>query len=1569
MSVNSQQQHGKEIAIFWKQHTRPGAGWMRLGKEIALQFCSAQDSLDYLFTEWIISQRKTLFKAATVRRFTRPCIPVWLGWNRAWRPWVPRCVEYRLAGIHQFGAFRKAFRSPENPERYNFPVFHLLRALAYVARFDFMPDELLKLYFEQPELFQAKAELLSPLIAPLLAAKLDSGDAATLELCRKAIYDNGFTGREMIEGLLYSKQESNWKMAADLLLAARLQEGVRQHILEAASDCRLEAFIYLMKTVQEHDLLRFAATVRAFAVWTGLPCETERPASVRRSFALALDLLEHPEKHSAAFDRGDPLELYLALWAEGCRDTDAALRDMRRVLKNLSGPRRCAGLFFLEMTGEPVTAEFVADRLESFRDDPAALAALLEFLPDAGWSALVSLKRIPASPARREKLFMRLLPFLLELPAKERKIAHPFLAGRELILSRSSLWNLLIQLAAADIRTDLIVQLLPLVSDMSAADQKRLIEAGFRFLDWPCRYLHPCPAELRKWLFDTASGGRQTVVRAAALERIEQLRPRPGREELLQLAGLLGLKTESLRAPVVRIARKSRWKLTLISHFEQSGDAEKLKTLEQFGHREKHKAKWTWKNGFGLYRPGQKWTFALPPSRAADHPCRWTWRHFDEAQKLVAELDALAESRKEEEFSQTVYGGGQITHVLGHYGYDDESNWKFDTGSTERETFDSYPLAEVWREFFQHHPGTPELWLTALALTRAGVVPPREIPKKTALDIFFGNGFSLHIPEVKFPAIVGKVLELQLIEAASIQRLVEIISAVRKHTPWYFSWIWGAWYIPAVSDYVKLLASLPYTPDVFKLRAWYFRNAPFHALTQTMLPNYLEAHRQGLIDESEVFRFIFEDNQSHWWGGRRVRIFHVPEFRSDPVALKAICRIADTELEERRELAIDASEVALEIRYLPGTAYFVRILRAFGDRSFFRGYAWDGKSKAAVLSHLLRQVRPLRGENGETLKSCMGNAPLAADRLADAAMFNPAFLSIVGEYLGEPGFASAGWYFHAHISDSFDEEKRSAVARYTPITPEEFNDGAFDRDWFLSASKGVTPERFKQLYEAAKYISGSSHHRRSRIFADAALGKLTVETVEKKLDTTRDKEMLMAYGLLPGKDFRHRYERIQAFAKESKKFGSQRQASEKLAVSVALGNLSRQAGYTDINRFLWAMEDEKFQTLAGFFAPQTISGPVKAFLRADDTGSFSLAVEKDGKAQKTIPAALRTNAKIQELRAAARELREQQRRARRTLENAMTSGDEFRREELDSLRKNPLLSPMLEALLWHSGGRLFRLTDWPKEVESSVIAHPLALYESGEWSAWQKRFAEERILQPFKQVFRELYLPTEEEKREKIASPRYEGNQLQPRKAAAVLGTRGWTRDDGGLCKVFHKENLLVSVGFDVDWLSPSEVEPPTVRKVYFADRRNGKGVALDTIPGRLFSEVMRDLDLMVSVAHAGGVDPEASHSTVEMRAALVSALLPIFKLDNVRIEKSHAFIQGKFGEYTVHLGSGVCHKQASGMLNLLPVHSQTRGRLFLPFADDDPKTAEILTKILFLAEDTKIKDPNILEQIREGAK
>lgn len=101
------------------------------------------------------------------------------------------------------------------------------------------------------------------------------------------------------------------------------------------------------------------------------------------------------------------------------------------------------------------------------------------------------------------------------------------------------------------------------------------------------------------------------------------------------------------------------------------------------------------------------------------------------------------------------------------------------------------------------------------------------------------------------------------------------------------------------------------------------------------------------------------------------------------------------------------------------------------------------------------------------------------------------------------------------------------------------------------------------------------------------------------------------------------------------------------------------------------------------------------------------------------------------------------------------------------------------------------------------------------------------------------------------------------------------------------------------------------------------------------------------------------------MRSVILSFTLPLFKLNNVTIQKNHAIVENKYGTFTIHLGSGVIHKQGGTMINVLPVHSSHRGKIFLPFVDDDPKTAEIITKVLTFAEDNKLKDPTILEQIR----
>jgi hypothetical protein len=339
---------------------------------------------------------------------------------------------------------------------------------------------------------------------------------------------------------------------------------------------------------------------------------------------------------------------------------------------------------------------------------------------------------------------------------------------------------------------------------------------------------------------------------------------------------------------------------------------------------------------------------------------------------------------------------------------------------------------------------------------------------------------------------------------------------------------------------------------------------------------------------------------------------------------------------------------------------------------------------------------------------------------------------------------------------------------------------------------------------------------------------------------------------------------------------------------------------------------------------------------------------------------------------------------RRSLEAAMVRGDGFSGAELIDLSGHALLAPQLRRLVLIGDGIAgYPIADGRALVDGSGrehavgasevvrIAHPVDLLEAGAeaWHVWQRDAFRREIVQPFKQVFRELYPPTAQELADGTISRRYAGHQVGPRQALALLGGRGWvSRPDEGVRRTFHDLRLSAELWFTESFYSPAEVEGLTLEAVRFT-RSTGtrEPVAIADVPPRIFSEVMRDLDLVVSVAHAGGVDPEASASTVEMRATLIAETCRLLDMPNVRLDPPRAVIEGSLGEYSVHLGSAVVHRRPGGALFIVPVHSQHRGRLFLPFADDDPKTAEVLSKVLLLARDKEIRDPAILDQIRHG--
>lgn len=647
---------------------------------------------------------------------------------------------------------------------------------------------------------------------------------------------------------------------------------------------------------------------------------------------------------------------------------------------------------------------------------------------------------------------------------------------------------------------------------------------------------------------------------------------------------------------------------------------------------------------------------------------------------------------------------------------------------------------------------------------------------------------------------------------------------------------------------------------------------------------------------------------------------------------------------------------------------------------------------------------PDANDSAETLKAYLTGTDISDARLIEAAMYSPEWIDIVGEYLGWDGFTAGCYYFMAHMNESFDDKRKAMIARFTPLEVDELNDGAFDRTWFTEVYDRLGDKRFQLIYKAAKYISDGAKHTRARKYADAALGKYDEPELIAEIEAKRNKDLLMAVGILPienEEQIKDRYMFLQKFKKESRQFGAQRRASEAAAVSTAMRNMAINAGYQDVTRLTLRMESLVVQGMTEYFQPHEV-GEVTVWLEMEDGGKCAVICEKNGKQLKSVPAKIKKDEYVLTLMDAKKQMAEQSRRTKAMLEDAMESQEEYTWAEIRGMLENPVIHDMVAALVFkvaepdsvnaELGNTADSITSGANELYDSknvvlgfatedglnvfgeniklsddtklTVAHPFHMYTAGKWHDIQKYVFDNKIVQPFKQVFRELYVKTEEEMNMEH-SLRYAGNQIQPKKTLGCLKSRHWVADiEDGLQKVYYKENIVAQIYALADWFSPADIESPTLEWVVFSDRKTGKDIRIKDIPDIIFSEVMRDVDMAVSVAHAGGVDPETSHSTVEMRKAIAEFTMPLFRLTNVTFTKNHAVIEGKRANYTVHLGSGVVHQEAGPMINVLPVHSQRRGRIFLPFVDDDPKTSEVLTKILFFAEDNKIKDPYILGQI-----
>jgi hypothetical protein len=276
---------------------------------------------------------------------------------------------------------------------------------------------------------------------------------------------------------------------------------------------------------------------------------------------------------------------------------------------------------------------------------------------------------------------------------------------------------------------------------------------------------------------------------------------------------------------------------------------------------------------------------------------------------------------------------------------------------------------------------------------------------------------------------------------------------------------------------------------------------------------------------------------------------------------------------------------------------------------------------------------------------------------------------------------------------------------------------------------------------------------------------------------------------------------------------------------------------------------------------------------------------------------------------------------------------------------------------------------------------------------WRSHLVSAEVRQPFKQAFREVYLVTPTERESGDHSGRFAERLLDAARLYVLVKERQWAMPrlggwNGGYDAAAKRRvpGTVLTAHFS------AEASLEDARRMAWTcitgdlrfvrgTGRKAESVALADVPPRAFSEIMRDVDLFVSVCSLAmspewmlrnGEEPSAAEllrlqgTVAATRTAALERILPALTIgDRCDAHDGFLHVDGRLATYRIHIGSGhVFREPGSQYLCIVPKSVGPARGVFLPFEDDATLTV-ILSKAMLLAEDDKITDESILAQLR----
>jgi hypothetical protein len=300
----------------------------------------------------------------------------------------------------------------------------------------------------------------------------------------------------------------------------------------------------------------------------------------------------------------------------------------------------------------------------------------------------------------------------------------------------------------------------------------------------------------------------------------------------------------------------------------------------------------------------------------------------------------------------------------------------------------------------------------------------------------------------------------------------------------------------------------------------------------------------------------------------------------------------------------------------------------------------------------------------------------------------------------------------------------------------------------------------------------------------------------------------------------------------------------------------------------------------------------------------------------------------------------------------------------------------------------------PSDAAAVRLWHPL-FEDADTIVAWRRKIEGLGLTQPFKQAHREVYVVTDAERNTEIYSNRFAAHIIRQHQFKALCDAKQWSYSLQGMWDSWnlpqkHIRAFGIMADFHVEIISEDNHSNAWIPLYLTTDQVRFSSVdqeqmRMEDVPPIVFSEIMRDVDLFVSVTSVAN-DPTwadggpngrfanywTSHAfgdlgqTAKMRKELIAGILPKLAIaDKCEITDKFLTVQGKRNTYKIHFGSGnIMIMPGNRYLCILKSpKARQADKIHLPFAGDGLLSV-ILSKAFLLVNDDKITDKTILSQL-----